>query len=386
MSNKAALEIMSRLLRGLPCGLPPRGAFGGVGVCGVLLWFVALLGGLATVSAQSLRVETTAQALLQEDVSHARAQALSFAMTAAVEQAVEQTAPVLRRRLYLVSHQAAEFVPSYRVLEESQRDGRLLLRVVCEVDVTSLLQRLQTVLPPNRRNGKKTRLWLCVRDGFPAQPAFVEEVHKWLENQNFAVETGPGCLSNFPRLQFDADLLSASEEVRGTSPKQLFAKARGTWQFSAAADAKPQSETTEAMALAGQAEVAQAQAMAQLSVPLVSRLLDRLGLSAQVNDGVLIVVGGLRSFGSLRKLWRALWGLPGVTSVQPWHVTPKLDGEGLVLFRLQTNTDVQTLGTALYRTPIASLTVQVSPLSPTALRLDCVSSSELPSAENPESP
>ena len=73
----------------------------------------------------------------------------------------------------------------------------------------------------------------------------------------------------------------------------------------------------------------------------------------------------------------------GVARVEPRRFLLADSGDELVHFQLTTTTPAETLGTALYRTPIAGLRVQVTPVGPSTLRLECVPAQDLPSAEPP---
>ena len=117
---------------------------------------------------------------------------------------------------------------------------------------------------------------------------------------------------------------------------------------------------------------------------MLTKLAERTGLLGRPGGGVLLLATGLRTAAVMNKLWKALLALPGVSRVEPRRIVLSDGGDEQVHFQLMTQTSTETLGTALYRTPVAGLRMQVVPLGPSALRLDCVPAQDLPSAEVPE--
>jgi hypothetical protein len=311
-------------------------------------------------------------------------------MARALELAVEQAAPDVRGRLYLVSARAREFVSSYRVVEETEQDGRLSLKIAAQVDVAHLLRELQAVLPKSKRGDARPKILVCARwaGAETSAATLAAEARDLLVQRDQPVELGsaercqPSALSSWPgpRLIFDGTVTANAAEVRGTSPRLWSSLVHGGWQYFAAANAQPQTETGDGIGFAERTEEALAQATAQLGRPLLSRLAERSGLLGRVGGGVLLIATGLRSPQVMNKLWKALLALPGVSRVEPRRFLV-LDGvDEQVHFQLTTTTNSETLGTALYRTPIAGLRVQVVPLGPSTVRLDCVPAQELPSA------
>lgn len=353
--------------------------------------FVSLLGGVARLaSAQEMQIESAVQVALQEDAAKTRSQALSEAMARALDLAIEQAAPEVRGRLYLVSSRAREFVSSYRVIEESELDGRLSLKMVAQVDVAHLVRELQAALPKSKRSDGRPKVLVCARlaGADTVAASLASEARDLLLQRGQPVELGSiercqmGTMSSWPgpRLVFDGSVATPTAEVRGTSPRLWSAQVRGSWQYFADATAQPQTESGDGTEFAERREDALALATAQLGRPLLSRLADRNGLLGRVGGGVLLIATGLRSPQVMTKLWKALLALPGVSRVEPRRVLLAEGADEQVHFQLTTTTTPETLGTALYRTPIAGLRVQVVPLGPATLRLDCVSAQELPSS------
>ncbi len=349
-----------------------------------------LFGFVQPASAQEMQIESAVQVAVQEDVAKTRSQALSEAMARALELAVEQAAPDVRGRLYLVSARAREFVSSYRVVEETEQDGRLSLKIAAQVDVAHLLRELQAVLPKSKRGDARPKILVCARwaGAETSAATLAAEARDLLVQRDQPVELGsaercqPSALSSWPgpRLIFDGTVTANAAEVRGTSPRLWSSLVHGGWQYFADANAQPQTETGDGIGFAERTEAALAQATAQLGRPLLSRLAERSGLLGRVGGGVLLIATGLRSPQVMNKLWKALLALPGVSRVEPRRFLV-LDGvDEQVHFQLTTTTNSETLGTALYRTPIAGLRVQVVPLGPSTVRLDCVPAQELPSA------
>jgi hypothetical protein len=342
---------------------------------------------------QEMQIEAAVQVALQDDAAKTRSQALSDAMTQALEQSVEQAAPELRGRLYLVSARAREFVKSYRVIEDSEQDGRLSLKIAAQVDVARLVRELQAALPKTRRTDGRPKILLCARVtgaetaalGLLTAAADVlqqrdqpTEIGKSENCTDSAVASWPG-----PRLLFDGSLVTKVAEVRGTSPLLWSALLRGSWQYVTDGSSPPLSEAGEGVGFAEQPDAALAQAVTQLGRPLLLRLAERQGLFGRPGGGVLLMASGLRSPSVMNKLWKALLALPGVARIEPRRFLLSESGDELVHFQLTTTTPAETLGTALYRTPIAGLRVQVTPVGPSTLRLECISAQELPSAEPP---
>ncbi|MFO0653619.1 MAG: hypothetical protein U0787_00905 [Polyangia bacterium] len=361
-------------------------------VLGLALFAILLGGGLRSACAQELQVETAVQVALTDDASKTRNQALSDAMGQALLQAVEQSAPELRGRLYLVAPRAREFVSSYRVVEETEQDGRLLFKIVSQVDVARLLRELQTALPKPKHSDGKPSVLLCVKLAM-AEPLIEKlqaSARELLGQRSLNVELGnadrcgPGSTWPGMRLSFEGNLESAVAEVRGTTPRLWSAHVRGVWQFVVAPGAPPQQEAGDGVAFADRDDAALDQALGQVGRPLLTKLAERTGLLGRPGGGVLLLATGLRTAAVMNKLWKALLALPGVSRVEPRRIVFSDGGDEQVHFQLMTQTSTETLGTALYRTPVAGLRMQVVPLGPSALRLDCVPAQDLPSAEVPE--
>ncbi len=340
--------------------------------------------------AQEMQIESAVQVAVQEDVAKTRSQALSDAMERALEMAIDQAAPEVRGRLYLVSARAREFVSSYRVVEETEQAGRLSLKIAAQVDVAHLLRELQAVLPKSKRSDGRPKILICTRlaGAEPSAATLAAEARDLLVQRGQPVELGsaercqPSNLSSWPgpRLIFDGTVAAKGAEVRGTSPRLYSSLVHGGWQYFADTTAQPQMESGDGTGFAERSEEALAQATAQLGRPLLSRLAERNGLLGRVGGGVLLIATGLRSPQVMNKLWKALLALPGVSRVEPRRFLVADGADEQVHFQLTTTTAPETLGTALYRTPIAGLRVQVVPLGPSTLRLDCVPAQELPSA------
>lgn len=349
-----------------------------------------LVGFVQPASAQEMQIESAVQVALQEDVAKTRSQALSDAMARALELAVEQAAPDVRGRLYLISARAREFVSSYRVVEETEQDGRLSLKIAAQVDVAHLLRELQAVLPKSKRGDGRPKILVCARlaGAETSAATLAAEARDLLVQRDQPVELGSAerCqLSNLsswpgPRLIFDGTVTAKAAEVRGTSPRLWSSLVHGGWQYFADANAQPQTESGDGTGFAERTDDALVQATAQLGRPLLSRLAERNGLLGRVGGGVLLIATGLRSPQVMNKLWKALLALPGVSRVEPRRFLVSDGADEQVHFQLTTTTSSETLGTALYRTPIAGLRVQVVPLGPSTVRLDCVPAQELPSA------
>lgn len=358
----------------------------------VALVVALLCGGLGVASAQELQVETSVQVALQDDAAKTRSQAVSDAMNQALAQAVEQSAPELRGRLYLVTPRVREFVTSYRVVEETELDGRLSLKIVSQVDVARLLRELQAALPKPKRSDGKPTILLCVKlsQAESLEEKLVTEARELLGQRGQTVEVGNAerCAESGGwtglRLSFDGSVQVPPAEVRGTTPRLWSAQVRGGWQFVVDPNTPPQRETGEGVAFADRGDAALSQAVGQVGRPLLTKLAERTGLLGRPGGGVLLLATGLRSATVMNKLWKALLALPGVTRVEPRRIVLSDTGDEQVHFQLTTQTSTETLGTALYRTPVAGLRMQVVPLGPSALRLDCVSAQDLPTAEPSE--
>jgi len=351
---------------------------------------VALHLALASMAhAQDMQIAAAVQVTDAGDAAKTRSQALSEAMAQALDQSVEQTAPELRGRLYLISQRAREFVTSYRVTDESEQDGRLNLRIVAQVDVARLVRELQAALPSAKRTDGRPKVLVCARfTGAESLATGLAEAAKELlsqRGQSVELGTSERCATEStwpgPRLSFDGGLQTPLSEVRGTSPRLWSALLRGSWQFWADPTGQPQREAGDGAGFAEQREEALSQAVVSLGRPLLGRLAERSGLLGRPGGGVLLIATGLRSPSVMSKLWKALLALPGVRRVEPRRFLVAEGGDEQVHFQLTTTTNPETLGTALYRTPIAGLRVQVVPLGPSTLRLDCVSAQDLPSAE-----
>lgn len=354
---------------------------------------LALLLGLASpAAAQDMQIESSAQVAVQEDAAKARSQALSEAMRQAVDLAVEQAAPEVRGRTYLLGARARDFVPSYRIVEESEQDGRLVLKIVAQVDVTQVIKELQAGLPKSKRSDGRAKVLVCVQligaDGLA--DALLTDAKELLMQRGQLVELGTaeqcraGSAWSGPRLSFEGNVAAPAGQVRGTSPRLWSAQLKGRWQL-AVDGAQVQSETGEGSGFAETAEAALGLAVAPLGRPLLGKLAERSGLLGRVGGGVLLVTTGLRTPQVMNKLWKALAALPGVTRVELRRILQSDSGDEQVHFQLTTTATTETLGTALYRTPMAGLRVQVVPLGPTTLRLDCVPAQDLPSG-SPDSP
>ncbi len=354
-------------------------------VLSAALWFADS----APAGAQELQVETAAQVAQTDDAKKTRSQALSDAMNQALAQAVEQSAPELLGRLYLVTPRAREFVTSYRVVEETEADGRLSLKIVSQVDVARLLRELNAALPKPKRTDGKPPVLLCVKlSGAPSlEEKLVTEARELLSQNAQPVEVGSPerCAKDSAwtglRISFDGSLQAPVGEVRGTMPRLWSAHVRGVWQLVVDPNTPPQTETSDGVAFAERGDTALGQAVGQVGRPLLGKLAERTGLFGRPGGGVLLVATGLRSVTVMNKLWKALLALPGVSRVEPRRIVLSESGDEQVHFQLYTQTSTETLGTALYRTPVAGLRVQVVPLSRSALRLDCVPAQDLPSAE-----
>lgn len=356
--------------------------------------------------AQVLPIETEGSAVHVGDGSRTREQALASAMMLALEQAVEQSAPNLRGRVYLLSARYRQFVLGYRVLSETEQAGKLTLKLETQVDTTSLLRELQRTLPQHRKAQKKGAVRLCAKWTGPLlqKEKIVEQAQSRLEKSGLTVEVdaSENCDGEGFRLLYSGQLVGPIDEVRGTKPRLFFAKARATWQLFAPTSGTAHAETSEAESLRDQAAAAMEEAARQSAQDALAGLVERTKLAEQPTGSVLLVASGLGSPAVLKKVWRALLGLPGVTQVELRRIhaaknpanhqaSPSASpsagkNDEQVHFLLTTNADVETLSAALYRTPIASLRVQVSPLSPTALRMDCVAAQELPSSEPEKTP
>ncbi len=346
-------------------------------------------GGLSSAFSQELQIETAVQVAQTDDAAKTRSQALSDAMSQALTQAVEQSAPELRGRLYLIAPRAREFVTSYRVVEETETDGRLSLKIVSQVDVARLLRELQAALPKPKRVDGKPPVLLCVKlsGAQSLEEKLVGEARELLSQNSQPVEIGnpdrcaPESAWSGLRLSFDGSLQAPIGEVRGTVPRLWSAHVRGGWQLLVDPSTPPQHESGDGVAFAERGDTALSQAVSQIGRPLLAKLAERTGLFGRPGGGVLLVATGLRSVTVMNKLWKALLALPGVSRVEPRRIVLSDTGDEQVHFQLATQTSTETLGTALYRTPVAGLRVQVVPLGPSALRLDCVPAQDLPSAE-----
>lgn len=355
---------------------------------------LALLLGLASpVAAQELQIETSAQVAVQDDVTKARSQALTEAMRQAVDLAVEQAAPEVRGRTYLLGARVRDFVPSYRIVEESEQDGRLVLKIAAQVDVAQVQKELQAGLPKSKRGDGRPKVLVCVQliGADSLASVLATEAKDLLTQRGQLVELGTseqcraGSSGPGPRLSFDGNVAAPQVQVRGTSPRLWSAQLKGRWLFAPDATAQGQSEAGEGSGFAETPEAALSLAVTPLGRPLLAKLAERSGLLGRVGGGVLLVTTGLRTPQVMNKLWKALAALPGVTRVELRRISPSDAGDEQVSFQLTTTATTEMLGTALYRTPIAGLRMQVVPLGPSTLRLDCVPAQELPSA-SPDSP
>lgn len=349
---------------------------------------MGLLGFASPAAAQEMQIESSVQVAMQEDATKTRNQALAEAMRQALDLAVEQAAPEVRGRTYLLGARARDFVSSYRIVEESELDGRLVLKIMAQVDVAQVLKELQAGLPKSKRGDGRAKVLVCVQlTGADALASVLAtDAKDLLTQRGQLVELGTmdQCRATSswagPRLGFVGNVAAPQVEVRGTSPRLWSAQLKGAWQYVPDASAAPQTEAGEGSGFAEKPEAALGLAVAQLGRPLLGKLADRSGLLGRVGGGVLLLTTGLRTPQVMNKLWKALAALPGVTRVEPRRIVLADGGDEQVHFQLTTTATTETLGAALYRTPIAGLRVQVVPLGPSMLRLDCVSAQDLPSA------
>ncbi|MCS6913477.1 MAG: hypothetical protein RMK29_04130 [Myxococcales bacterium] len=356
----------------------------------VPICLVATLVGLPA-QAQMTQESVGTAPLLGSDAVRARSEALADALRRAVEQAVAQTAPQARGRIYLVTARAREFVPTYRVLEEGMTGGLFQVRIAAQVDLPRLLREVRA---PVAGEPVRTALLLCAEG--PEAETLIPPLREALGSRAKWVPCPPSLhplqqAEDRARADFlarngaQAALLVAAPvdlgqtaPIRGTQPIQHGAGARAALRFigpqggsiDAAAEATAFAPTPQE-ALVAAARAATERALEQL-LPHIGAVLPE-----PEQQGVQVVLEGWQSYTQYQALVRMLSALPEVASVEIRRFSRRSDGTVAELL-LRTATPAEPLGAALGRMPINGSRLQVVTEGPRRLRLVWVPDRALP--------
>lgn len=330
----------------------------------------------------------------QSDVVKARGQALTEAMTRALEQAVLEVMPEARSRVYLVSGRARDYVTTYRVLQEGEVAGQFQIRIEAQID----LPRLQRDLGVNSPSAAATptTIYLCTTQATPAGAAALEAARAQLKTTLPSVEIAPPAQCqpspDFAALPGAAALLiltpsnTPAELVRGPQPAVYGAAGRGHVQLLRPAH-EAVSESGDATGFGPDAATAESEAGRQAGVAALARVQSRVLPLVRSGSGVVVRIENVGSFRAYQQLVRVLSALPGVTRLEPRRfLAPGRSGaaEGsTVQLLLQTSAPVDSLAATLGRTPLSGLRLQVMPVNEGELRVLCAPEGAVPSAVQP---